>query len=424
MTQQGKTRRRSVALLAGGSTAGQLITFGLTPLISRLYTPDDFAVLTVISTIALTLGIVSALRFDAAIPLPKRDQDAYSLVHLGLLATLIITTTGVIIALTFRQPISIAFGIEALSSWLWVAPVSAGAMGTYVTLSQLAIRRQDFRPIGTRNVMTPSLTSASQLAFGTGGLQPGGLPLGYLVGQLAGALSMAKRADLQSMRSASIRSPQSLKKVARRYRRFPLVLAPSALINSLGTQLPIVLIALSYAPAEVGSLGLAQRVLYAPVVLVGVALSQVYLSELSRSVREGGSNIVSQFVRTSAVLAVAGFVVALVLLVAGPQLFSTILGHDWEMSGRFAQLLAAAIALQLIASPLSQTLIVAERTALQFGWDLSRLLLTTGAVALCIMSDLSAEKAVLAFSLSTAAAYVLSWLMSYSAVRRLRATHP
>ena len=113
---------------------------------------------------------------------------------------------------------------------------------------------------------------------------------------------------------------------------------------------------------------------------MGTAVSQVYFAELASVVRTDPARALGLFRRASVGLAAAAAILALVLVTAGPVLFTAVFGSEWRMSGRFAQGLALALAAQVVAVPLSQTLVALERQGLQLAWDSTRLV----AVALAI----------------------------------------
>src|SRR5512142_456745 len=76
---------RNVALLAGGTAFGQVITVAAAPLLTRLYSPGDFGVLAVFGSIVSVLAVVASLNYHLAIPLPDEDSAAARLLVLSLL---------------------------------------------------------------------------------------------------------------------------------------------------------------------------------------------------------------------------------------------------------------------------------------------------------------------------------------------------
>ena len=399
-----------------GTAGGQLIGLAAAPLLTRIYSPADFGVYTVVFAAASTLGTVAALRFELAVPLPEREEDTHCLIVLGLWSVLSTAVLGTALVGWVGKPLSVVFGQPNLMPWLWFVPVVASIIGTFVLLNQVAIRHRRYSAIARRNVLQALVLGLTQIVSGLAGLRPGGMVLGVGVGQAAGALSLLfggnfRYADLRAAATVS-----RLKAVAARYRRFPLVLAPSGLLNVAGLQVPVLVISFRYGPEVAGWLGLSQRVLGLPVMLIGASVAQVYIAELAQVVRERSSPAPRLFFTATVRLGVLAAVLVVALVSFGPWLFELVFGSSWQPSGRFAQVLALSLGAQLVATPLSQTLIVFQRQFVQLGWDAGRLVVAAGATLICSLAGGDALQAVLAFSLASACCYAVSWTLSWRAI--------
>lgn len=385
------------------------------PLLARIYRPADFGVFTVVAALVATVGTVAALRFEMAVPLPERERDARALVTLGLAAAGATAVVGLVVVLVAGGRLARLFGQPELGPWLWVVPPAAAAMGVVLVLNQFAVRHRRYGAIGRRNFFQSLTVVGTQLVAGVAGLRTGGLALGFGVGQVAAAAVLLQDAGRRSVRGTGPGLRQ-LREVAHQYRRFPLLLAPSGLLNILGTQLPVLLIAYHYGSAVAGWLGLTQRLLAMPAALVASAVAQVYLAEISRAARECPASSRRIFIGASRKLALIAGLVAIAVVVAAPAVFTLLFGAEWRSSGAYAQALAGYLALQFIASPLSQTLVVLERQGGQLAWDVGRVVLVAGTVSVVALTGGSPLTAVWALGISGVVAYAACWLMSLRAV--------
>ncbi|MGB9859042.1 MAG: lipopolysaccharide biosynthesis protein, partial [Moorellaceae bacterium] len=75
---------RNVAVLTGGTAAGQAMVVLASPILTRLYTPEDFGVLAVYSSVLSIVSVVASLRYELAIPLAEDDETAANLLLLSL----------------------------------------------------------------------------------------------------------------------------------------------------------------------------------------------------------------------------------------------------------------------------------------------------------------------------------------------------
>lgn len=416
--------RRGALAIFGGTAGGQALALVSAPVLTRLYSPANFGVFTVLSSLVAIVGTVAALRFELAVPLPEREQDAHGLVALGLMSTgLTFVLTSVVVALAGTR-LTQAFDQPDLMPWLWCVPLTAMLMGAYLVLNQLAIRHRRYGAIGRRNLLQSAAMVTTQMAAGVIGLKAGGLVLGLGVGQATSAVRLVSGSGLLSAEAREGRQRHLLMQIAGRYRRFPLILAPSGLLNVMGLQLPVVLIAYWYGSSVAGWLGLTQRVLSLPVMLVGTAIAQVYLAELARAARNDLVRANRLFVVASQRLLMFGMAAALGVIVLGPFLFGLVFGAQWKTSGEYAQALAVSLAAQLVAVPVSQTLIVFERQVTQLGWDAGRLALMTGAVSVCYFLGGSALAAIWTYGIASAVAYAVSWGLSLQTIRRPKQVAP
>lgn len=410
--------RRGALAIVGGTAGGQALALLSAPILSRLYSPSNFGVFTVLSSLVAIVGTVATLRFELAVPLPEKEGDAYGIVALGLISTgVTFAVTSVVVAFAGAR-LAQAFDQPNLMPWLWCVPITSTLMGAYLVLNQLAIRHRRYGAIGRRNLLQSGSMVATQVVAGLTGLEAGGLILGLGVGQATSAMSLVKGSRLFSTEARDGRERHRLSQVARRYRLFPLVLAPSGLLNVMGLQLPVVLIAYWYGSSIAGWMGLTQRVLSLPVMLVGTAIAQIYVAELARAARDDVARANRLFVAASRRLLVVAIAAAVVLTLLGPMLFGVVFGAEWKTSGQYAQALAVNLAAQLVAVPVSQTLVVFERQTTQLGWDAGRLALTTGAVSVSYVMGGSPLAAIWTYGVSSAVAYAASWWLSLQTIKR------
>ncbi|GAB2736948.1 hypothetical protein GCM10027273_14660 [Nocardioides pakistanensis] len=344
--------------------------------------------------------------------MPVDEADAHALTNLGLISGLTTTILASGLALAFGEPVAETFGWVQGAKWLWIIPLMALSVSTYQVLNALAIRQQRFGAIGRRSLAQSLTGAAAQIVGGIMHSGFWGLSLGQLVGNVVGTLSLLWGSGLRTSDARAARRRPRLMAVGKRYRKFPLALAPAALLNALSSHAPLILIITWYGATAAGLLALTQRVLALPVLIISQAVGHVYLSKVSEARRLGSRDVSRLFWRTSMSLTLVAFPLATILLLSAPSLFSLVFGDEWAASGQLAQLMAIAFAAQLIASPLSQTLIALERVWTQLLFDALRLAVTTGALAVCALTNQGLQIAVAAYSVTSAATYVLIWALS------------
>lgn len=413
--------RKGFLAIAGASGAAQLVGLAGMPVISRLFSPEEFGPFAVVNAAVLPAAALASLRLELAVPLPD-ERRARALVSLGLRAS---AAFGLVFLVVTSLLVTVR-GLWADGGWWsllpWV-PLIAGLMGAFAVLNQYAVRHRAYGAIGRRNVLMAVAVVVLQVTAGLLGAGPHGLAAGLAGGQLVGVLSL-----WHSLREhlGAVPAPgrAGRRETLRQYRTYPLLMAPSGVINVLGLTAPLLLAAALLGQEVSGWLGMTQRVLTLPVALLGLALAQVYLGEFSAARRGGNRDLKRLFLRTSVRLGAAAFAIAVVVALAAPIAFPLVLGDQWERSGTYAVVLAAAMGLQMLASPLSQTVIVMGYPGLQAAWDVLRLLACAGAVLLGHRIGLDDVATIGLLGVAMSVTYVLSWLLSWWAVRTNRTSVP
>lgn len=413
----GSANRRGVLAIVGGSAGGQLVALAAAPVLARLYSPSDFGVFAVLSSITMMLGTIAALRYELAVPLPENDRTAFSIVFVGLIAAAAFAVLGTVTVGFLGPELASAFHQGALMPWLWFVPSISAIMASYLVMNQLAVRQRRYAASGRRAFIQSTLSAGGQIGLSTIGLGPGSLLAGFGLGQLAAAVSLVRGSGIGGGLARASLTRHSLLEVAKRYRRFPLLLAPSGLINVLGLQAPLLLMAYWYGSSVAGWLGMTQRLLAVPMALVGLAIGQVYVSELSRAWRTNPRDAEALFMRSTKTLTLIAVPMAVGVFALGPLLFSLVFGDQWGESGQYARALAVALAAQLVVSPLSQTLIVTEHQGLQLTWDVLRLVFTAGAVVVGHSLGASPLATVWAIGISSVLLYVVAWFVAWRSLQ-------
>jgi O-antigen/teichoic acid export membrane protein len=375
---------RDVLKLASGTLAGRLILLAALPLLTRLYTPEDFALLAVYMALVGTIGVAACLRLEIAIPLAESETDAADLLALALLATLAVAFLLGAAALLVPKPLVAALGKPAFAPYLGLVPLGVLMYSSYTALQFWTIRAHRFGSIAQTRMTQAGFGAGTMLALGWAGLAPLGLLLGNMLAMGAGGIKLGHEAlaiDRAALRYVTL---NRLRDSLRRYRRYPLLSTPEALANIAALQVPILMIAIAL-DLEAGNLFLALQIMAAPMTLMGMSVAQVYSS---RAAEERAAGRLGPFTRSlmRRLLFIGSGPILLVGMIS-PWVFPAVFGAEWGRAGQIAAWIAPWMLLQLIASPMAMTLHVTNNQALGLALQLFGLLMRAGAVALALAVD-------------------------------------
>ncbi len=408
---------RSVLLLVGGTALGQAILAAASPILTRVYTPDQFGIFGVFTALLSLLLVVSSLRYEMAIPLAETDDDAIHLLVLSLgitFALVLLVCVGVWVG---RTDLASLAREPRIGTSLWLLPVSLLGAGAYQALSYWVFRKRRFPEAARAKVLQSIAQVAAQVSLGLGGIGVGGLIVGDATGRVIGGGALLAMVRRSTTIPARIRW-DTLRAVAIRFRRFPLISSFSAVLNAATLQLPPLLFVAAYGAREGGWFVLGQTVIAMPSVLVGQAVAQVYMGEASALRREDPARYAALFFRTARQLALVGLAPVVIGLIAAPWLFSVVFGPSWREAGIYVRILSASYLVNFVVWPLSQTLLILERQDLQMYWDAGRLALVAAVLVALPRLGLGPRWTVGVLSLAVTLSYLVFFWMCALLVRK------
>lgn len=347
---------RHILTLLTGTVAAQLLMLALTPVLSRLYTPEAYGLFSLYSSLVATVAVVAALRYDMAIMLPKRDADA-KVLKKGVTRLILAFSVAATLVCGLASPmIAQAMGKPELAPWLWLVGLSIFTLGEISALTYWLNRRSDYKAIGINRVLQSGGTALAQLGFALGKFGGvGGLIGGTLVGQTAALLTLRHKG--KEVRRGLEESQESIPGLFNRYRRMPLLNGPNALVDAVRTNGINLIIGVVYSGALLGQFYMAWKLLEIPLGLINGALAQVFFQRLAVMGRGTMFAFAKSTVYRSAVLGIIPF--ALIYWLS-PWAFPVVLGAQWADAGLIARALVPWLFMSLITSPISTIFVVTE----------------------------------------------------------------
>lgn len=349
---------KNVGVLVGGTSVSQILLILASPILTRLYAPEDFGMLAVYMAVVSILVVLAGLRYELAIPLPEDEDQAINLVVLALGLVVVVSIVASIFLTVAGDYIVDILKVPEIHGYLWLIPLCVFLVGTYQVFNYWAIRHKYFKEISKTKIMQSIATLIVQFsAFKLSGL---GLVFGQTGGQSVGVWSLSKGFVKRKLYLRATR--KGVLNCARRYRDFPLYSTWAGLASVAGSQMPPLLFAAFYAPGVVGLYALAHRAVAAPMTFIGQAVGNVFLSEAPERYR---NNTLAPFLLSVHKKLVCLILLpVLVLMGIGPDIFSVIFGESWRGAGEAARWLSLWMMMAFTTSPLSSMYEVAERQRL------------------------------------------------------------
>ena len=407
---------RGALMIVLGTGAAQLITVLSQPIVTRLYTPSDFGVLSVATSILSVLVSITCLRYEFAIPLPADNVEAANVVGLSLIVNVAMSLLTVVAVLLFGDWVLGLFHAEALRPYILLFALAQLGGGVTSTFINWAVRAKDYSGIAVNQLYQSITLVAVQIGFGLIRFGAPGLVLGAVAGNVAGSSRLARasyRAEPEAFRKITV---EGMRTAAIRYRRFPIFSSGSALLGSVGLRAPLLLLVAFYGTGVGGQYALAERLLYLPLTLVAGGVGHVFIAQAARLAREESDALRKLFIRTTGILAALALGPAILIAILSPILFVPIFGTQWDQSGRFVATLVPMFYLAFVVTSTGDILYILERQRLHLVREILRLSGLGGSVLVAALLNLPPETSIVVLSVGGCITYILYGVISWRAI--------
>lgn len=390
---------RSVALVSGGAVVSQGLTVAVTPILTRLFSPESFGALGAFVS-ALTIVVsIGSLKYELAIPQVKSAKHARELAILAFAIVFLLSIFSAIIiaALKNLSPLEI-------DSYYWLLPLGLLFAGGFQIATYIAIRQKNFSALTTANIKKSLVQAMLQIAAGLMSLPGIFLIVGYVVSQGAAGFKIL----FFALYGHKIPHRLRLAALSKKFARFPLLAAPASVLNAAATNISPFILIFYFGLHEAGLFALAQRAMGAPMAFLGNAIANVYLSEIPRLWEDSPERVRSFYIKTLKALLLLGL--PLVTVSAGFLYYTVdyIFGDLWSGAATTVIVLAPLFLGQFVVSPLSQTLNVIGRQDVQLKWDALRLVVPNFGLVIAAHLGCEFDQALFIFSCLMFVVYLIN----------------
>lgn len=414
---------RAALTIVAGTGAAQLVVVLSSPILTRLYSPSEFGIYAVATSI-LILSVITCLRYEFAIPLPRDDVAAANLVGLSLLTNLGMSIATAVVLLLFGPWLLGLFGASVLGPYIVLLAIAQFGGGVVSVFINWALRTQSYSEIARNKLTQSGALVGVQVGLGALGFGALGLLLGAVSSTIAGSTRLAGVAWRTHAAAFRRVSWAGIATVAKRYRRFPIFSSGSALLSQLGLRIPLLLLVANFGYEVGGQYALAERVLYLPINLIAGSVGQVFTAEGARLAREESGELRRLFLKTTLSLALIAIGPAIAIALAVPFLAGPVFGEEWSDAGLIVAVLVPMFYFAFVMTSTGEVLYLVERQRLHLLREILRFALLGGSLPVASAMHLSAIGAVAVLSAAGCVTYILYGLISWYAISTHRPLPP
>lgn len=332
---------KNVLIMSTGAASAQAIVAGLSPIITRIYGPEAFGIMGTFNSMVAIIVPLAALTYPVAIVLPKSNNTAKGLIRLSLIISCTIAFLSLLVLIFFNDQIINIFHLKEISWYLYLIPMAIIFGGLVQVTEQWLIRTNQFTVNARVNFLQSLFINLSKI--GIGSFYPVASVLVTLtaIGDGLRASMMiffAKKPSLKEGNKNEIKK-QSIMKLAKEYRDFPIYRAPESFFSKFSQSLPVLMLTAFFGPASAGFYTLGRTVLAMPSRLIGNAVGDVFYPRIAEAVNNN-ENATKLIKKATIALAGVGILPFGMVIIFGPFLFSFVFGEEWIIAGEYARWIA------------------------------------------------------------------------------------
>ena len=342
-----------VLKLVSGSGFVQVFRVFISPVLSRLFLPEYFGILQNFFSISKPMGIISSLRYDRAILLPKEHKEAANMLVLSFALTLIFSAAMFGLVGLFGEDIALAMNSPELVRYLWFAPVFIAALGIFESLRQWNSRQRKYMRLSIAQVGSEVLGEGLTVGFGFAGFTSGAVMIiMQVIGQLFATIAflyLVLKEDLKYI--ASNIEWSIIKEGLSKYKKLPLFNLWGNLIANVALYIPSILLSIYFSTTVAGYYSMGNNALRLPVTVIGNSIGQVFYQRCAKAYHEGGVKPIME--NTLKYLVLLSLFPMLLVSIIGKEMFVVVFGPSWVDGGIYTQILSLWVFFVFITVPLT-----------------------------------------------------------------------
>ncbi len=351
---------KNVATMMTGTVIASAIPMLVSPILTRLYSPEEYGVFAGFMLAAMTFASFASARYELAIVQAESDEDAFDIIVFCVILSVAVCVLGGAVIVVAGHSVLRVVTNTRIGSWVYLLPLMAFMNSVFQIANYGILRSQSFSVLSGARVARAVAIAVGNIGFGILHVR-GGLMISSMIGQAVVTLITLVHIVRFAPKSVRAVSAASLVAIAKRHRGLAKYALPADLMSTYAGQMPLLVL----DAASAGAYAFVLLVVGAPISVVSGSVLDAFKERASREYRQNGE-FSAIFASVAKTLALVGIVPFVTLMIAGESIFSLIFGEQWRIAGMMSQLLAGMFFLKMIVSPLSFSYYIVEKQAEDF----------------------------------------------------------
>lgn len=408
--KRAKNQKNFLSLLSG-NVISQIIPFLIAPIITRIFTPIDFAVQANFIALIMLISSVAALRYEVAIVLPRNHRKARAIATLSFILIIVFSLFSNLL-LFFKEFISRVYNDQVLPQYLWLVGIAVLVVASYNTFHNICLRFGLFKNLSYSKIAQSTLGQLIIAAWGYWQWGGNGLIYGWFLGQLLSMIYLyviiKQKTDFKPIWNLKL-----IKKAAIEYKKFPLVNSVHTVADTFSQQFFLFwLITYFFGAETLGLFSIVIRYLRIPIQLIGNALSQVFYKDATQTYQDKKS-LKQLFVKNLKTTLLFALPFLLIIGLGGRVIFTFYLGAQWTQAGIYAQYYVLSMFFYFLILPVNSLPLVVDKQELDFVFAIINYVLSLGTMIIMAVLGYSFTKILIAYTIVQSFVYICTGIWYY-----------
>jgi len=369
---------KNIVTLLSGTVLAQAIPILISPILTRIYSPDEIGVYVIFFSTVNILTIITSGRLEQAILISKHRKDSYTTLKLAIVFSLVVCFIAYIILLLFKNSVSNFLGLQSINNVIFLLPITSLFLSIFQIYNYWLNRNDKYITISKGKIVQSTTTAFIHITISI--LNSLGLVLGRVFGVITSTLFLFLSSKKISPKLFPIES-NNIGESLQKHKKFPLYSMPNALLNSVSNNLPLYMLENFYSSKITGYYSWSVKIIQAPMGMLTSSIQQVFFRK-SSELHNNGENLYKLTILMYKRLFLIGIVPYLILFFLAPDIFSSIFGKEWRVAGEFTTYLVPWFFIAFLNSPITSILLILGKQKLHLFYEIILLIFRGGALFL------------------------------------------
>lgn len=397
--------------LAGSEIFAQAILIGVTPILTRIYSPSEFGQYEFFKTSALLLVVISFLNYDTSIYSSKNETERINSVLLCVMVLFAICFVASVVLFVFNDVFVQIFQTEIKDGWFWTLPVYTFFAALTNLMLVVLTKGGSFKLISSIKIIVSILVASTQLFFGWLNLGYWGLVYSTIMVQFIAFVLYFKSFYKQFQDNFKDLSFNTSKIIMKTYWRLPFIVFPGNFLNNLAQSLPVYYLG-RFDSQILGYYGLAQRIIGFPLNFVTAAVKRLYVKELTDEIEKTGIGV-NAYNKNLKIYGMIAFVLILGLLAFTKPLLPILFGKEWLPAVPIVMILGILFSVRFIFGGLSFVFVIGKAPIIGIIWQVYFAVVMTLSFLVCELFEASPFITLLSYVLVGVISYFFYGVIGY-----------